>query len=321
MRIETEVVDDDLERVWIDTTPPGYALHPSGLLVPCSMAQPRRPVGVDLFAGCGGFSLGFEAAGFNMVVAVDWEPTAAFTYAYNLGAPGGCFYFTDDEAEDRFRKAVAADRRRAGREARFHAPFPDEVGYFGLNNQHRDGTGCRGFILGDIRKIGAAEILEAGALREGEAEVVIGGPPCQGFSTMGRQDPADPRNNLVLEYLRVVIELGVPAFIMENVPPLITQEKFRPLWEVWQERAHAAGYSIAADVLDACNYGVPQHRRRAIIVGTRGAQRFHFPLPTHWGLTSPCQGEGVSMIDLGREEDGPVDLEPEDEPAQRGLFE
>lgn len=120
MRITSEIVDEDLERVWIDMTPPGYCLHPSGLLVPATMFQPRRhPVGVDLFAGCGGFSLGMEAAGFDVAVAVDHWPAAGFTYAFNLGAKDGRFVFTDAGAEESFRQEVVKMRKRAATAVEF----------------------------------------------------------------------------------------------------------------------------------------------------------------------------------------------------------
>jgi DNA (cytosine-5)-methyltransferase 1 len=341
MRVTTEIVDDELERVWIDTTPPGYCLHPSGLLVPATLVKAQGPpVGVDLFAGCGGFSLGMEAGGFDVAVAVDHWPVAGFTYTYNLGARGGRFVFTDAGAEESFRDEVAKMRKRSMKNGGLGldaGPFPDEPTYFGFNRPklaqgpdpehelrggaHLAGDGCRAFIIGDVCKLTGDFILESGGLRQGEVRIVFGGPPCQGFSMAGKQDPADPRNNLILEFLRLVIELDTPCFMMENVPPLITHKKYLPLWQEFKQRAHDGGFDLVADVLDACNYGVPQHRRRAIVVGTRkGMPRFQFPLPTHWGMVSPIDGEETDMIDIRGFDGVPDDDDLDAEDPQGSLW-
>jgi site-specific DNA-cytosine methylase len=150
--------------------------------------------------------------------------------------------------------------------------------------------GCDGFSLG-IQSAGmdVAIALDHDIMALCSYVWNLGAPdgrPCQGFSKAGKQDPADARNNLILEFLRVVIETDADSFAMENVPPLLLQDKFRPLRDTFFDRANAAGYNITADVLDAVNYGVPQHRRRAFVLGIkegRGGVPM-FPRPTHWGL-------------------------------------
>ena len=104
----------------------------------------------------------------------------------------------------------------------------------------------------------------------GRVEVVTGGPPCQGFSGLGRGNGDDPRNQLWREYLRVVSVVQPKVFVLENV------DRFTKTWEFEQLAAAstAAGgalsdYSLSAKTLNAADYGVPQARRRAIVIGTR----------------------------------------------------
>lgn len=145
-------------------------------------------------------------------------------------------------------------------------------------------------VIGDATKVTGDFIRETLAAIKIECpiDVVIGGPPCQGISTgNAKRSPADPRNNLTLEFVRIADELGADVFCMENVPPLITEKTYRPLFDAIVERANAAGFTVTANVLDAVNYGVPQFRRRAFIVGTRGpVDRFTFPMPTHWSFVA-----------------------------------
>jgi DNA (cytosine-5)-methyltransferase 1 len=72
-----------------------------------------------------------------------------------------------------------------------------------------------------VRKLSGKKILDALGLRQGDIDCVCGGPPCQGFSSAGRQNIADPRNNLVYEYARLIVELQPKTFIMEEVPAIV----------------------------------------------------------------------------------------------------
>lgn len=102
-----------------------------------------------------------------------------------------------------------------------------------------------------------------------EVDVVIGGPPCQGFSPLGKMTTVERHksmNKLWRHFLRVV-EIGKPkAFVIENVPEILKSFEFEAL----KEQALELGYSVEADVLNAYDYGVPQRRRRAFIVGVKG---------------------------------------------------
>lgn len=112
-------------------------------------------------------------------------------------------------------------------------------------------------------------------------DVIIGGPPCQGFSVQRRGDNNDPRNNLVLEYIRLIKEIMPQFFVMENVGGLLS-ERGKPYLAQLTEKLGEAGYSIQRKTLLASDYGVPQSRRRVFIVGelmTNGFNRFSFPEP------------------------------------------
>lgn len=109
-----------------------------------------------------------------------------------------------------------------------------------------------------------------------EIDLIVGGPPCQGFSQLGKQDKNDPRNQMWREYMRFVKHFRPKIFVIENVPQLLTSGEYPLIKEV----AEALGYKIKEKVLHAVDYGVPQKRKRAIIIGSRIGEPFH-PEPTH----------------------------------------
>lgn len=134
------------------------------------------------------------------------------------------------------------------------------------------------FIHKDITTLTADEILEStnGIL----PDVIIGGPPCQGFSVMGDKNSADPRNILFESYVRLVDELKPKSFVFENVKGIKTMFKGRYLNLVANSFSNI-GYDIYLKILNSKNYGVPQKRERVIIVGTRINNLFKFPLPSN----------------------------------------
>lgn len=100
------------------------------------------------------------------------------------------------------------------------------------------------------------------------ADVVVGGPPCQGFSDLGLRNPDDPRNTLWREYLRALGRIQPDYFVIENVAAFLRS----PEWNLLQDqvgRGALRDYRVTASVLDAADYGVPQRRRRALVVGHR----------------------------------------------------
>ncbi|HKG01883.1 MAG TPA: DNA cytosine methyltransferase [Conexibacter sp.] len=114
---------------------------------------------------------------------------------------------------------------------------------------------------GDVLKIGPPSIPRP--------DVVIGGPPCQGFSVMGRMDPRDPRSQHVEHFLDVVASIEPRAFVMENVKALAVSPRWAPIRERLVSRTTALGYEWTMMVLDAQQYDVPQARERMFLVGLR----------------------------------------------------
>lgn len=166
---------------------------------------------IDLFSGSGGFSLGFDWAGFENVFSVEIDPEICKTYRFN---------------------------------------FPSH-----------------NLIECDITKLDDDRILEL--VQGKEIDVVIGGPPCQGFSmagNIGRQFIDDPRNHLFKEFVRVVKLVKPKCFVMENVASLYTRLKGETRREIIQH-FEELGYIVKADVVCASEYGVPQNRNRVLFIG------------------------------------------------------
>lgn len=193
-----------------------------------------RPVAIDLFAGSGGMSLGLEAAGFDVVAAVEFDAVHCLVHHYN---------------------------------------FPYGV------------TICR-----DMAQVSAKEILQA-INRKGysdEIDLIAGGPPCQGFSLMGKRQLDDPRNSLVFEYVRMIRTIKPKYFLFENVPGICSGQHKKFLEELIFE-FETIGYSIEkpVSVLDASLYGAPQKRKRLIILGSRhDVAKATYPLPSHADITA-----------------------------------
>lgn len=181
-----------------------------------------RPIGIDLFAGAGGLSLGFEQAGFDIVASVDIDPIHCAAHKFN---------------------------------------FPNCA------------TICKSVV-----DVTGDELRRVAGLGKRDIDIVMGGPPCQGFSMIGKRALDDSRNQLVYHYVRVVMELKPKYFVFENVKGLTVGKHRRFLQEVI-EAFQAGGYEVETDykVLNAAEYGVPQDRRRLILMGARKGQA----LPTY----------------------------------------
>ncbi len=122
------------------------------------------------------------------------------------------------------------------------------------------------------------KVLEHNGIK-GTIDLIAGGPPCQGFSIQRIGDDQDHRNDLVLQFARIVRDVRPRMFLMENVPGLLGQ-RGRATFEAVLHMLSVAGYLIDYDVLDAAGYGVAQHRRRVFIVGQlNGVAQFPFPSP------------------------------------------
>lgn len=114
-------------------------------------------------------------------------------------------------------------------------------------------------VSGDVRAVGDQ-------LYEGMADLVIGGPPCQGFSVAGRMDPSDPRSRHVFDFLGLVAKVRPKAFVMENVAALARNKRWASIIDRLRDTA-ALDYRVELVVLNASHWGVPQARERMFLVG------------------------------------------------------
>lgn len=176
----------------------------------------------------------------------------------------------------------------------------------------------------DISTVSTNEILMTAGLAREDVTLVVGGPPCQAFSTAGKQKGfADFRGNVILQYLRIISEIRPPYFIMENVRGLMSAKlNYVPLDYLEYDSIKSVkgsvlqfvtnefkklGYGISYALLDAANYGVPEHRERMFIIGHLGG-RVPIPRPTHskdgdfdtlrWNTLRDAIGDLVDRNDL-----------------------
>ncbi len=121
---------------------------------------------------------------------------------------------------------------------------------------------------GDIGALSVDEVFERTGLSEGELDVFDGSPPCQGFSIAGRRKFDDPRNQLFVEYVRLLRGLRPRAFVMENVGGMV-KGKMRLIFAEILRELKGCGYRVSARLLDSSYFGVPQSRPRMIFIGVR----------------------------------------------------
>ncbi len=160
-------------------------------------------------------------------------------------------------------------------------------------------------VVGDIE-----EFLSSGA-HVPQADIVIGGPPCQGFSLLNKTRTGDPRRALWEPFLEIVFRSGAVVFVMENVAELLRSPEMYQI----NERAEENGFQLHASVLNAADYGAPQTRKRTVTIGAK-SDLFPFgillPEPTHtgrWRTVRETIGdlpdpEGTEI----RDEEPPLDL-------------
>lgn len=117
-------------------------------------------------------------------------------------------------------------------------------------------------------------------------DIVIGGPPCQSYSTLGKRQ-MDDRANLFIQYKRILQILQPKAFVFENVTGILSMDKCR-LFHNIQKEFEELGYSLKYRILNAVDYGVPQQRERVILVGFKGMNPFEYPPATH--------GDGAGLM-------------------------
>ena len=136
-------------------------------------------------------------------------------------------------------------------------------------------------IQADLSEVDPETFFETHPIDPDAIDVVIGGPPCKGFSIAGHRDPDDERNYLVGAFIDYVAFVQPDAFVMENVPGITSMEggdTLRSILEGFRE----AGYETPAyETLNAADYGTPQTRRRVIFQGRRDGSRPTYPERTH----------------------------------------
>lgn len=193
---------------------------------------------ISLFTGAGGDSLGLSEAGFTIRVMVEKDKSCCNTLR--------CNWF----AEELLKRPNLNSKKDIKKKIRWYRE-PEPV-----------------IIQEDITKVTTGEILKAGNLKIGEATLVSGGSPCQGFSMSGKRQLDDPRNRLIWEYWRVIDEAMPKMFFFENVPGMVYGKNYPVMLDL-SERLAKSGYDVTWDILNAADYGVPQNRKRVILIGKR----------------------------------------------------
>jgi DNA (cytosine-5)-methyltransferase 1 len=155
-------------------------------------------------------------------------------------------------------------------------------------------------INADITTLSADDLLQTANLSKDDVDLIIGGPPCQGFSISGKRLIDDPRNVLYKSFVEMVGNIKPKAFVMENVPGLISMDSGKVKDAVIEDFS-SRGYNVTWKILAADDYGVPQHRRRVFFIGLNkelyGTQIFKFPTPTHLDNKITCE-DAISDLDF-----------------------
>lgn len=142
---------------------------------------------------------------------------------------------------------------------------------YSLNHPNVEMLNC------DINQLTEEKFNEV--LKGQKIDLIVGGPPCQSYSTLGKRQ-MDERANLFMQYKRILNILKPKAFVFENVSGILSMDKGR-LFEKVKQEFESLGYKLKYKLLNAVDYGVPQHRERVILVGFKGENNFEYPLPTH----------------------------------------
>jgi len=160
------------------------------------------------------------------------------------------------------------------------------------------------FIGGPIQDVTAQQLLKAAGKKGGEIDVIVGGPPCQGYSVYNHQrGVSDPRAGLFREYLRIVKGIQPRWLVMENVTGITSIAGGGVVREIF-EGMKSLGYRVEMKVLRAEEYGVPQERRRVFFIATRTDAPILFPEPTHGPGLLPFVTVWDAISDLPKLENG-----------------
>ncbi len=141
----------------------------------------------------------------------------------------------------------------------------------------------------DIKNLSLKDFQNDFGIHSGEVDLIIGGPPCQAFSTVGKRLIDDPRGKLFEECYRMLKELKPKVFLFENVKGILSMQKGE-LLKTTISLFESLDYKVVYKVLNAADYGVPQIRERVIIVGTKLSSNFEYPELTHY---NPDEGKNL----------------------------
>lgn len=150
-------------------------------------------------------------------------------------------------------------------------------------------------IQSDLHKNSPEQVLCECGFDSDEVDVLIGGPPCKGFSVAGERNPDDKRNNLVDAYFDFVKVVEPEVFVMENVPGLLSMLDGEVIDHIIS-RAESLGYTVDYKILNSADYGVPQTRRRVVIIGRADGVQPIFPAPTHAPPEEAEQNDLLSYV-------------------------
>jgi DNA (cytosine-5)-methyltransferase 1 len=220
---------------------------------------------IDLFAGAGGLSEGFVAnGGFIPVAHVEMNQYASMTLRTRT-----CYYYLEEN--NRLDEYRSYQRGEITRDELF-ARMPDGMLDTIINREISDETTDEIFASID-------GILQNTNIQK--VDIVIGGPPCQAYSLVGRAVDRDsmrndPRNFLYRQYIRFLNRYRPRMFIFENVPGILTANRGATFANIIRE-FNEAGYNVEYRILDAANFGVLQHRRRVIIIGWLVGLEIEYP--------------------------------------------
>ena len=219
---------------------------------------------LDLFAGAGGLSEGFIRAGFNPIAHVEMDPAACFTLRTRMAY----HWLKENGDPKRYADYLKGDINRT----EFYKLVPDTVINSVIDSEIGEDT------LPDIfRRIN-------NLLGSQKVDLIIGGPPCQAYSHIGRarcpnKMKGDPRNDLYTFYAKFLKKYKPKYFVFENVPGLLsaTDAEDNSYLELMKNLFRKYGYETELKTLNAKDYGVPQNRKRIILVGKKGKSIGFYP--------------------------------------------
>ncbi|MCK5518158.1 MAG: DNA cytosine methyltransferase, partial [Alphaproteobacteria bacterium] len=137
-------------------------------------------------------------------------------------------------------------------------------------------------IVADITKVSAHDLLNEAGIGGGKVDIVLGGPPCQAFSVFGRrQGLADPRGNLVWDYLRIIQEVQPKAFVFENVAGIKSIHGGKLFADMLKQLTLDGTYTVSAHSYQVADFGIPQFRDRVFVIGARNGAMVPPMVPTH----------------------------------------